>query len=582
MPRIGITFRVHAKYHKDDMKGYATWYIPRSDCKEDEADEEVEFRNNKEGGKIRSTVWVPGTARSNLPLILRISMERIHQTTKQVYCQFVGVVFTTLYNIQRYHTYTLYDIEGSSVGNVRAVLTHVPKDTPVHMIASNTDTLKREMKYIDRVISQTLPKDPAILNGITNINYPLPSNTFERYLYPYLGNAPMWTFPMERETIKSPSDVAAMFDSMYRIALHAMNLSPDTITPSSPVPLLAEILCNICLANTRYMLYVLDNTRMNADSKGGTLGDGSNQTDDWERLCQSMLHSHIDGYDCEDAAELVMRIYYLLYDVGDSTLFKEPMMRYIHSTLVKQYLPLFCIGTILLKGDNYTYHAFVMLLDRSTFVNNNKKKKDTSLLPPCLLECTNYTTSCWEYDGDGEKTFKQYTKECEVGGPKACVLITKNLVTPIYQHLFTCFSSDLYESKGITRIDFKQNGKYGMQIHDMMMNNTSGMEVVITKNGGDSSVIQKLYNYSPRLLSLVTPVKVDVDEETETKHIVSDTPVYDFCYRKVDWNKELYSTIRNKLTGHYQIDVTYITLPGHQQGVRVKIYASTVTTATPI
>lgn len=582
MPHINITFRVDARYYQPGTPGYVTWYIPRSLSNPKYPDPYVSVVNNGEQ-KYEAQLWIPEKVFGHLPIMMRLTMQGVHSETKQVYYELAATAVSTINEIQECTNYILYDIENNDVGSVRAVATVVPAltisiDDHKHVpIGWSDPRILQEMS--ERLGNETWPKhDEAIRNGVTNITYDLPPMNFKWVTLPSF-RVPMWTFALEVDKYHKSSehDLHLMFEGMYRAAIYSMNLTQEQLSTEN-LALQAEILCTMCLLPTRHMLYVIDNSRISLSNKGGSLGNGTNQTDEWARLCQSMFGEN-EGYDCEDGTDLAKKMFCLFRSLR--TPLRDPYMERIR-LLTHRYIPLFTIGTIE-TGDDYTYHAMLILLDKSYFLYRIGVASSCPIdvAPSCLLESTNYTTSCWEWKDKTLLRYDEYKSKCAFGGDMSSTHVTSNLIRPIYHHAFVCFSPDLLTEYGIARVDFKQNGKYGVEIDILMQQQRSSFECVVTRApaGNRNHEPLKLYDLLPRVASLTNNKSGVVELNTygvtiPPKIRSTVAPTYDFCYRYLDWNDSLYRTLISQLPKDctYYMEVATLSLSGHQRGIRVRIW----------
>lgn len=556
MPFITIAFQIDAEYYPDGADGYVTMYIPRSLSDSKYNDPEVAMVT---GRRYDIRLWVPSSMPSNMPIMIRWTVKRTllgdkhidgyaapsssssksSSTQPQVYYALAAFVNPEINQLEDVRSHVMKDIQGTSVGTIKMVAVSIEGGVilspPLQSyINDNTTRAERMAKVTEKSLSSKM-------NG-TNITY-LPPSFFDAYPTP-IGTIPRWAFVREVERpIDDPVKYNRCFEGLLKIAKLSMGYLDRA---DIPIDTKCELMCNMFLAPTRHLMYVTDSSRRQYDDT---------PTDEWEHLGHSG-RGELEGFDCEDGASQTIELIYNFINMPSKAI-KDPLLLELH-TIAQGYMPLFCIGSIRL-GSGYTYHAFVLLMDKNRL---KTPPTATTALPTCLLESTNYSTSCWEYK-DGKQTQKEYEAKHLKQPIEAITFVPNNLMKSIYMHLCVAYSPTLMKL-GIARLDFTQGGRYGVSILDIMQGNT--YNVIETSLPEDTN----FYDYMQRSGSLFVNDNVGIDPESWAD-LATTKPDYDLCYRAVDWSSKLYSDIRSQ-TKASKTQVIHINLPANQKGVRVRCW----------
>ena len=403
----------------------------------------------------------------------------------------------------------------------------------------------------------------------TNIRYGvdrLPRSLFDIVPMIPIGTTPTWCFTLLIPQIERPlPGVTQRFlRGLLDITYHSMrirNLSECKDTSAH-----AEVIAQMSLAPTRHLLYVLDTSKRE--------GDETVSTDEWNTLG----HCHRGdamGYDCEDGSYLAIEILDLIRNAPDLT---DPELVELQ-ILAQRYVCLFCVGVIQLDEHAYTYHAFGLMLDKKTIESfvygGGGTQKAATLLPPVLLETTNYCTSCIAYTKDhGPVSPKAYTDGHIRAPVEANTLIGASLLRSqnIYRHILHMHGPDLFREYQCARICFAQNGALGAMINDLI-GITSGSYETLPVPIPSDFVPEKFFDCWPRLASVASDspemgIIAIQYRPTTTTSVPDSDPVYDLCYRFEDWDEAAVM----KATTPRIAQIAILGLPDHSRGVRVRIW----------
>jgi hypothetical protein len=575
MPYVELTFRVRAKYYRDGTRGTLSVYIPRSYCDRKYPDPEVPI---EVGRTATIKLWVPEMVPAKLPVLVRWMIER-----KMLNGEHVDDISKSSPAIQKYYTlagccstltleevesdkpkaHDMYDITNTVVGSITMAATAITDGTVTLLLTDGSGTNYTKLANIVRRYTKLVKEqeEAKLRRYGTNITY-LPATYFSVLQLP-TGEVPRWVFPNDTYYISGISsyNTVQAFMGLLDIAKLSFKSSPSPSSLSSQ----CELLCNMVLAPTRHLLYVTDSTRR-------VFSDTND--DEWAHLGHRMKDGAM-GDDCEDAASETMELFFRFVQL-DRKFITDDNLRNLH-VIANQYEPLFCIGTIKTNESSYTYHSFILLVDRWSIQTKvgiiSEFAEKTDLLPTCLLEGTNYTTSCWDYKDGGSSEREDYDKLHVNTIIEPITFIPNSLMNDIYMHVCTAYAPALFKTNGISRLDFIQNDKYGAYIHDVMRNFTSACYLVTHYSKNHHS----LYELLPRIDDgdddmLTSDIGIT---KIESSHIPRDyikgSYTYDLCYRMVDWTPDLYSDILKKTKAKYT-QVYHLVLPGGERGIRVRCY----------
>jgi hypothetical protein len=180
---------------------------------------------------------------------------------------------------------------------------------------------------------------------------------------------PMWMFAMQFEP---DSCTEKQIVYLLKLALYRLRLHPDKVEDGQ----LREIFCEMASIYPLCMKYRLDHS-------------GRRSIDQWVSLAAHPCPSRA-GYDCEDGAELVLRMTRLIKSASSD----HPLLKRVQES-VRDYEFCMCIGTLQLEK-SVTWHAYVMGFERDWLLQLDKTEKRMKRMP-LMIESTDYLTSDLEF-----------------------------------------------------------------------------------------------------------------------------------------------------------------------------------------
>lgn len=271
----------------------------------------------------------------------------------------------------------------------------------------------------------------------------------------YCGIIPMWAFLLLNVTPSPTGPPIAYLENALENALFLLNIE----APESRADF-AEVLGEMQTLSSRAQQYTVDYTKTAAAEK--------KQLDKWE----NPMTNPTPGYaasDCEDTCvSMVQEGQWLLACDGKS----QRLQPYID--VERQYVTFMAGMSLQLEPGNWCYHAVVLKLDRQYVMHKLQGKSPGSgkRWPAVLLEGTNYTTSCWEYQtkwANADRLSEKSAVELS-GGRETISKATLNLMHKknLYGAIQSLFSPELATKYGVVQIELGRDNKQAAPIRSVM------------------------------------------------------------------------------------------------------------------
>ena len=197
--------------------------------------------------------------------------------------------------------------------------------------------------------------------------------------------------------------------------LAGSNLGYDGRKPSAFTQLDSDVrkgdwLAETCTIYFRMLMYTHDTVRIGDKKYARTIDEESDQ---WSRL-NFFPSDGYTGFDCEDGAEWILELLYLLMNGT----FVNPNIKAMQA-FAKQYVPFFTLGFLHSRSvhglQEYVPHAYVCLLDRDYVMAQGANAVAGAYKPAIVLESTTYTEGTWAVDRVHRNDFSEVARREKMG-----------------------------------------------------------------------------------------------------------------------------------------------------------------------
>lgn len=410
----------------------------------------------------------------------------------------------------------------------------------------------------------------------TNITSCLAPASFHEITLP-VGVVPTWSFPLfvYRSAVhraNAPNSIQ-LVQRLYELSVFSMRLRAEEYKTWS-LDTHLELYCEMLTVASRHALYVKD----------GSLRNGVEQLDDeWN-------YTFADGFDCEDGTAWALAIDTLL---KHCTRLSPEVHHLMGKVKAIGYTAMFCIGALKLAEGKYTYHAFLLQLpilwlasQLSTTTPSPKEEKqirttavavDRKSLPcPLIIESTAWATGNWKYE-DAAVTESSYRRGHRMAPVECLPKVAPSLLKSLYTHVQLGFLPSMIDSSsgGITRVAFRQGGKLGASVIDLMEGRFWDHRVIhsIMKVGAhDVAAAMAAYDCMPRM---TLPIAAPLTEPAivylrRAKSVHETVPLIDVCYRYKDWGPEIQARLAKEYSGCSDFEITSLRIGAELRGIRVR------------